>query len=100
MKSTRKDFVNALKYCKENETKIRNDNLARSVREKNVKEFWREVQSRRKGYNVTCNEINNLKSPVSIANMLATKFSSVSDRTDHADNGDESLCQILNHVAL
>ena len=100
MKSTRKDFVNALKYCKENETKIRNDNLARSVREKNVKEFWREVQSRRKGYNVTCNEINNLKSPVSIANMFATKFSSVSGRTDHADNGDESLCQILNRVLL
>ena len=33
--------------------------------------------------------------------MFATKFSSVSGRTDHADNGDESLCQILfiNRVA-
>ena len=64
-----------------------------------MKEFCREFQCRRKGYNVTCNEINNLKSSVSIANMFATKFSSVSGRTDHADNGDESLCQILNHVA-
>ena len=31
--------------------------------------------------------------------MFATKFSSVSGRTDHADNGDEFLCQILNRVA-
>ena len=37
MKVKRKEFVNALKYCKENETKIRNDKMASVFRGKNVK---------------------------------------------------------------
>ena len=49
MKVKRKEFVNALKYCKENETKIRNDKMASAFREKNVKEFWKQDRHRRNG---------------------------------------------------
>ena len=45
MKVKRKEFVSALKYCKENETKIRNDKMASAFRGKNVKEFWKQVRN-------------------------------------------------------
>ena len=39
MKVKRKEFVNALKYCKENETKIRNDKMSSAFRGKMLRSF-------------------------------------------------------------
>ena len=63
MKVKRKEFVNALKYCKENETKIRNDKMASAFREKNVKEFRKQDRHRRNGATAPFDEIDCLKSP-------------------------------------
>ena len=74
MKVKRKEFVNALKYCKENETKIRNDKVAIAFR---GKEFWKQVRHRRNRANAPIEEIDSLKSPQSIAAKFARKFSAV-----------------------
>ena len=45
MKSTRKIFINALKFCKYNENMIRSNKLANSMCSKNMFIFWKEVRS-------------------------------------------------------
>ena len=39
MKVKRKEFVNALKYCKENETKIRNDKMGSALGKRTLSSF-------------------------------------------------------------
>ena len=77
MKVKRKELVNALKYCKKNETKIRNDKMASAFWEKTVKEFWKQVRHRRKGANAPIDEIYSLISAQSIAAKFARWFSTV-----------------------
>ena len=45
MKSTRKIFINALKFCKYIENIIRSNKLANSMRSKNMFMFWKEGKS-------------------------------------------------------
>ena len=86
-KKKRKYFVDALKYCKENEMKIRNDKLAKSLQEKKVNDFWREVRSRRDGATIVSKEIDNQKNPLRIADLFASKFSAVTGRLTDRETG-------------
>ena len=51
MKNSRKNFKNALKFCKNNEMKIRKENLLRKFKTRNKKAFWKEI-SKLKGKKV------------------------------------------------
>ena len=87
MKVKRKYFVDALKYCKENEMKIRNDKLAKSLQEKKVNDFWREVRSRKEGATIVSKEIDNHKNHLRIADLFARKFSAVTGRLTDRETG-------------
>ena len=60
---------------------IRNDKLAKSLQEKKVNDFWREVRSRRDGATIVSKEIDNQKNPLRIADLFASKLSAVTGKT-------------------
>ena len=43
MKTSRKDFKQALNYCRKNETKIKRENIFQKFALRNKKKFWREI---------------------------------------------------------
>ena len=48
MKTSRKSFKNAFNHCKANENKIRDEKLVTCYKNKNSKDFWKEVRKRKK----------------------------------------------------
>lgn len=82
MKERRKIFVNAFNYCKRNKQKIKDNILADALLCKNKNEFWKEVGKRNNSNANVNNDIDGFKTPLSIAQLFARKFSSISGQSD------------------
>jgi hypothetical protein len=90
MKDSRKIFRQALRFCKTNENKIRNDRMVESLDNGNMKEFWHYVRSS-KGFNAQGRvlKIDNETSSCNIANIFSSKYKNIFD---------DKNCQIENEV--
>ena len=98
MKETRKLFVNALNFCKNNVKRISNENLAVAVANRNSQEFWKEVRSRRGTNNSKATEIDGIGSPSLIADLFGRKFNAVSGKGEYNTNLDEYSEEFLPNV--
>ena len=88
MKHLRKVFINAIKFAKKNKQKIEDNILLKKFREKNSKEFWKEV-SNRKGINVCKTDcIEGMKEGHRIVKLFHDKFSSVTGKSNNADRSE------------
>lgn len=99
MKETRKVFREALKYCKDNAQRIRDDKLTRDLQNRNSREFWKEVRSRNSNNEVDISEIDGLKNNQDIAQLFANKFRSITDASlvvDTFDGGETSANNTVN----
>ena len=61
MKTARKNFVNALNYCKKHKNDIAKRIIAEKYKSKNGKEFWKEVRKRKPDNKSKVNEIDGLR---------------------------------------
>ena len=85
MKHLRKVFINAMKFAKKNKQKKEDNILLKKIREKNSKEFWKEV-NKRKGINVCKTDcIEGMKEGHGIVKLFHDKFSSVTGKSNNAD---------------
>ena len=102
MKRARKDFVNALKYCKKHKQKIADDILAEKFKLGRCKDFWNEVKKRRTNYNSVINEIDGVTDSSSIANLFHEKFKFISgaDDSNNSFNNNFNLDLILLNFSL
>ena len=77
MINSRKQFKSALKFCKRNENKIRDECLAENLKNKNIKSFWQKVRMS-KSFNVNkCNELNTKSDPYEKANEFSNHFKGI-----------------------
>ena len=89
IQKTRKLFVNALNFCKNNVKRISNERLAVVVANRNSQEFWKEVRSRRGTNDSKASEIDGVGSPSLIADLFGRKFNAVSGKGEYNTNSDE-----------
>ena len=79
MKSTRRDFKKALKFCKNNKLKIQKSNLLSKFKIRNKNSFWTEVRRVQGHGNVLPSCIDNASNPRDIVKVFDEKFSKVLD---------------------
>lgn len=79
MKSSRKIFLNAIKYCRQNERNITAQIVAEKCCKKNKNQFWKQINSlnNKKSQNPTI--IDNCEDPKDITNIFKLKYQSVLD---------------------
>ena len=77
MRKTRQKYHFSVKWLKRNENRIRQENLAHSLVANKTRDFWKEI-NRIKGSNQhIASNVDNKSEPEEIANLFATKFSSL-----------------------
>ena len=79
MKSTRKEFKRALKFCEINKLQIQKDNLLSKFRMSNKNSFWTEVRRVQGNGSVFPSCIDNASNPRDIIRVFDEKFSHVLD---------------------
>ena len=78
MKATRRNFIDALNYCKSNRNKIIDMQIASSFRDKNMNDFWKSVRKKKSEQNSGGNcVIDGFRDSKDVANLFANKFSAV-----------------------
>ena len=87
MKVAKRDFRKALRRCKSNELNIRNENIVKSLRQKNTKQFWTHVRSMKVNKNADPVKIDNAVDPQKMSELFSNKFKSI-----FSDNNCESSC--------
>ena len=81
MKLARRNFRNALNYCKKNELEIKKKNVLKSYSSKN--EFWKQIRSikKRNQSNLPC--IDGENNSQDIIRIFENKYKAVLDCRDH-----------------
>ena len=77
MKELRKEFKNALKYCRKNEQQLRDESIASDLASRRNNSFWKKVKARRGKGSPDADYIDGIHEPQLIAESFAEKFSSV-----------------------
>ena len=98
MKETRKLFVNALNYCKNNVQRISNESLARAVANRNSQQFWKKVRSRRGTNKSKYPENDDIGSHSLIADLFGRKFNAISGKEEYNTNLNEYSDAFLPNV--
>ena len=79
MKDSKKLFKNTLKYCRDNEQKIRKENLLEKFNHGSRALFWREL-SKLKGSNTgNVSYIDGISDPAGIAEIFDRKYRTIFD---------------------
>ena len=91
MQQSRRNFKSALDFCKRNELKIKNDNIANSFIDKNKKQFWKTINNLKKDGPSKINIMDNETDPKKIANIFSAKYRLILD---------DKNCQVasINHL--
>ena len=99
MKQTRTEFKHVFNECKRNEEQIRNNKMAESLIDKNSKEFWNQVRSKKGKNKIISNCINNCINPEEQVECFSNVFKSVfsKNKSDSLDddfnfNRDNNCC--------
>ena len=70
MKSSRTIFKNTLNFCKNNEKKLRSENLLSKFQNPNKSKFWKEISKINGSKNICAVQVNGEKSIVKVVNIL------------------------------
>ena len=78
MKAKRRDFINALNYCKTNRNEIIDRKIASNFKNKKMKDFWKCVSKKKNVYdNKVTETIDGFENAADIAGVFAGKFSAI-----------------------
>ena len=89
MKESRAKFRNEFNKCKDNEENIRKDRLAGYLRNKNHKEFWREIDSQKQSNVSQPSSIDRESNPQLIANNFSQQYKLILDKDKNGKSSAE-----------
>ena len=90
MKISRSHFQRSLKNCKVNEEQIRKNKLLDSLKNKNYKEFWKEVDKVKKHNVNEATVVDGEMNPLKICNIFSDKYRKILARYDNSCSKDTS----------
>ena len=79
MKQSRKEFKIALKFCKDNEIKLKKDKLVSSYHENSKNNFWKDVKTLNKTNKEIPNKIDNKTDRNEIVDIFKNKYKAILD---------------------
>ena len=91
MKQSRSQFKSALDKCKHDDEKIRNEKMAHNYKNKKHKEFWRDVNSNKKGPVKASVVIDGESNPQIVADKFSAKYETIFDRNKNGISSAESF---------
>ena len=103
MRQTRNIFREKLKECRNSETRNRNDKLYESFKDKDKKQFWRDIRRIKGSKKVLPSVIDNKNTDADITNLFQGKFSKLLDNNrcqNHNQNFHENLDNITTNRSV
>jgi hypothetical protein len=79
MCESRKAFKKAFNKCKANENNIRRSKMVKALKDKNTKEFWKNVRQIKDNLSHKTSKIDNETDPNKIVNIFSNKFKNIFD---------------------
>ncbi len=74
MKKSRTNFKKALKFCRENEMKIKKDKLLKSYAKNNKSDFWKDINMLKKKKKKKFNVVDGKTDKNEILNIFKEKY--------------------------